>query len=244
MTGRFRWGHGISEPLADRQGLWAEVRHRVLELREGEARRAAIQPFVALTRQAGSGGAEIAGLLGEELRWKVLDRQALDAAAEEFSLDAKMLTLLDETNLSWFDESILNLLHSRLISQDTYVERLVKLVLVSLSDQPAIVVGRGSTAFLPRELGLRVRVVREEADRVARIMAQLGLDEAGARRWVAKTDQERRAFVRRHFNQDPDDPLGYDLTINTSRVGVQGAAKIIVEALHARGLLAGAAAMT
>jgi len=150
-----------------------------------------------------------------------------------------MLNLLDETRLSWFGESILSLLHSRLISQDAYVERLVKLVLVALSDCPAVVVGRGSTVFLPRDRGLKVRLVREEAERVALIMERLGLDETEARRWVNRTDQQRRAFVRRHFSQDPDDPLGYDLTINTGRVSLEGATKIIVQALQARGLLAG-----
>jgi cytidylate kinase len=239
-----RWSRGGSEHLAERQGMWAEVRRHVRELSDRELRRTMIQPFVALTRQAGSGGGEIAKCLGDELGWTVLDRQALDAIAEEFRLDPNMVTLLDETRLSWFGQSILNLVHSRLISQDTYVERLVKLVLVSLSDRPAIVVGRGATAFLPRERGLAVRLVREEADRVARIMGRLGLGESEARRWVNQTDQERRAFVRRHFNQDPDDPVGYDLTINTSRVGLQGATKIIVQALQARGLLAAVATPT
>ncbi len=244
MTGAFRWGHGITEPLADRQGLWAEVRRVVGKLGDREPRPTMIQPFVALSRQAGSGGGEIAQLLGKELGWAVLDRQALDAIAEEFRLDPNMLNLLDETRLSWFGESILSLLHSRLISQDTYVERLVKLVLVSLSDHPTIVVGRGSAAFLPRDRGLRVRLVCDEATRVARIMVRRGLDEPEARRWVTQIDQQRRAFVRRHFNQDPDDPLGYDLTINTGHVGVDGATKIIVQALEARGVLAGAATPT
>jgi cytidylate kinase len=244
MAGRFPWGHGISGHLAERQGLWAEVRRQALEVSDREPRQTVLQPFVALTRQAGSGGGEIAKLLGDELGWKVLDRQALDAIAEECRLDPHMLMLVDETSLSWFGESILSLVHSRLISQDTYVERLVKLVLVSLSERPAIVVGRGSTVFLPRDRGVTVRLVRDEADRVARIMARLGVGESEARSWVNHTDQERRAFVRHHFNHDPDDPVGYDLTINTSRVGLHGAAKIIVQALQARGLLAGAAATT
>jgi cytidylate kinase len=239
MVGRLRWGHSASEHLAERQGLWAEMRRQVRELSDREQRQTAIHPYVALARQAGSGGEEIADLIGDELGWRVLDRQALDAIAEEFRLDPKMLALLDETRLSWFGESILNLVHSRLISQDTYVERLVKLVLVSLSDSPAVVVGRGSTAFLPRDRGLAVRLVREEADRVALIMGRLALSESEARRWVNRTDQERRAFVRHHFNQDPDDPVEYDLVLNTSRVDLHGAARIIVQALRTRGLLAG-----
>ncbi len=242
MTGIFRWGRGITEPLADRQGLRAELHRLVDALSDRRSARPEIEPFVAITRQAGAGGWEIARSLGDELGWTVLDRRALDAIADEFRLDPDMLNLLDETALSWFGESILGLLHGWLMTQDVYVDRLVKLVLVSLSDRPAVVVGRGSTVFLPRDRGLRVRLVREEAERVARIAERLGLDEAGARRWVNQTDRERRAFVKHHFNQDPDDPLGYDLTINTGRVDREGATRIIVEALQARGLLVAVAA--
>lgn len=32
------------------------------------------------------------------------------------------------------------------------------------------------------------------------------------------------------------EPLGYDLTINASRAGIEGAARLVIEALTARGL--------
>jgi cytidylate kinase len=43
--------------------------------------------------------------------------------------------------------------------------------------------------------------------------------------------------VRRHFHVDPADPLQYDLTVNTSRIGVDGATEIVLATARARGLL-------
>ncbi len=236
MTGRFRWGRGVEEHPADRQGRWAEIRRQASELAEGEPGTAVIHPYVAISREAGAGGVEVARDVGGALGWHVLDREILDAIAEESRLDANMVALLDETSLSWFSESVLNLVHSRLIGQNTYVERLVKLLLVSLAREPAVVVGRGASAFLPRERGVSVRLVADPEYRIGLIERRRGVGEAEARRWIDETDSDRHAFVRRHFNQDPADPLSYDLTINTRRTGLEGAANLIVGAVRERGL--------
>jgi cytidylate kinase len=46
---------------------------------------------------------------------------------------------------------------------------------------------------------------------------------------VRKHDLARRRFVRRYFNADIEDPLGYDLTINTGQFGFAETARIIAE---------------
>ncbi len=53
-----------------------------------------------------------------------------------------------------------------------------------------------------------------------------------AERWVRKTDHERTDFVTAHFQKNPADPLGYDLILNSARYSVDGAAELIIEALH------------
>jgi cytidylate kinase len=235
-SNRFKWGRGAHERPADRQGRWAEVRRRVEELAEREPEGTPLHPFVAISREAGAGGKEVARLLGELLGWRVLDRQVLDTIAEELQVDSHMLALLDETDLSWFGESVLNLVHSRLVGQNTYADRLVRLILVELSHEPAIIVGRGAHIFLPKERGLAVRLVANERDRVAIIRNRFSWEEDAARRWIRETDRARQSFVRHHFHGDPDDLLGYDLVINTSRTGLEGGARLITAALATRGL--------
>ena len=48
---------------------------------------------------------------------------------------------------------------------------------------------------------------------------------------IHKSDDERRGFLRFAFHMDLNDPSLYDLVINTEKLGVEGAAKLIMEAL-------------
>ena len=232
---RFHWGAGAQ--IANRRARWAEIRREVQSAVQRGAEQPILQPYVAISRKAGAGGDELAARLGELLRWRVLAKEILDEVADELQLDPKVLSLLDETRLSWFGESVLSLVHARLVSQDVYVERIIKMVFVVLSHESAVIVGRGATGFLPPQRGLAVRLVADEADRIARIAALEKLDESAARHRVHDADRARLSFVRHHFHMDADEPLGYDLVVNTSRTGIEGAARIVVAALTARGLL-------
>jgi hypothetical protein len=243
-TGRFNLGYEVDQRSADRQGLWAALRDRAEEVVEREPSKRIIHPYVAMSRQAGAGGEEIAQRLSKRLGWRVLGRQVLDAIASEYKVDAKMLALLDETSLSWFGDSILSLMNPRLIGQDAYAARMAKVVLVTASHESTVVVGRGAYAFLPHERGVAVRLVATEADRVARIQRQQGLDESAARHWMHETDHQRDSFVKHEFGCDPSDPLAFDLVVNTSRSGVDGAADLVIAELRSRGLLSRAGSPT
>lgn len=234
-----RLAHGVLDHLADRNMRWGELRQRLSSLGTPQtgAEPSRLGPFVALSREAAAGGELLARQLGARLGWRVFDKELLDFLSDQCRLDRESLALLDETSVSWFDESVLNLMKPRLPSQDDYVRRLVKIVVLALLEGPAILVGRGMQAVLPPSRGLAVRIVADEGDRLARAREARGLDEKAARRWLQETDSARRDFVRRHFHCDPTDPLAYDLTINTSRLSMEGAVETVLAAARARGLL-------
>lgn len=237
MGSRNPWAREIQDHLADRHGHFREIRRRVEEMAAHEGTQVSeISPFVAISREYGAGGCELARRLGEGLGWRVLDREMLDFIAGQFRLDREMLTILDEDSLSWFGESLLSLIHPHLLSQDEYLARLIKVVVVSLAERPGVVVGRGANLFLPRSRGLSVRVVGDESDRIARLQEERQLDEKGARRALQETDAARRSFIKHHFHRDVTDPLAYDLVVNTSRLGIDGALRIVLAACQQRGL--------
>ncbi|HUK12550.1 MAG TPA: cytidylate kinase-like family protein [Thermoanaerobaculaceae bacterium] len=231
---------GVFDRLADRNMRWTELRRRLVSFAAPGRPAAAtvLHPYIALSRQAGAGGESLARRLGAALGWPVFDQELLDFLSEQCSLDRESLELLDETRVSWFDESVLSLVRAHFISQDEYVARLIKIVVLALMERSAVLVGRGAQAALPRERGLAVRAVADEPDRVQRIQELKRLGPRDARRWVAETDAARRDFVRRHFHVDLTDPLGYDITVNTSRLGLDGAAAVVLAAARARGLIA------
>src|SRR5436305_1922113 len=63
---------------------------------------------VALTRQAGSRGAEIARAAGAKLDWPVYDNELLEHIAREKGLHAWLLQKLDERYVGWLESTIAN----------------------------------------------------------------------------------------------------------------------------------------
>jgi cytidylate kinase len=57
--------------------------------------------------------------------------------------------------------------------------------------------------------------------------------EEAARR-VAETDHARTMFVRNNFHKDPNDPVAYDLVLNSAHFTPDECATMIIQALHMR----------
>ena len=193
--------------------------------------------YVTISREAESGGAEIARRLGERLGWSVLDRELVNELARRLELEARLLELMDETRVGWFSETLLNLFNSRLVLQDSYVSMLSRVIALAAFDGRVIIVGRGGNLVLPPNYGLRVRVVAPRALRLAALAEREGLDHKKAGALLDEIDASRADFVRRHFHVDADDPAAYDLVIDSARFGLGGSAELIYRALELRGLL-------
>src|SRR6516162_5248086 len=62
---------------------------------------------IALSRQAGSRGAEIARAAGARLGWPVYDHELLKIIAAEKGLHSRLVEQLDERGVSWLEGIIL-----------------------------------------------------------------------------------------------------------------------------------------
>jgi cytidylate kinase len=189
-------------------------------------------PYVCLSRQAGSGGGEVARHLGERLGWSVLDRQLVSDLAAHLKVEPRLLALMDESRSGWWRDTLLNLMNSRLILQDSYVELLSKVVLLAAAEGKVIIVGRGAHRILREGRGLRVRVVASLDDRIERVARRERVSASEATGLLAELDRARADFIHRHFHCDVADPQDYDLTLNTSNLGVAGVTELIAEAIH------------
>lgn len=91
-----------------------------------------------------------------------------------------------------------------------------------------IVVGRlGNVVLKDRPNVLRAFLTAPKAWRTAEIVEALGLTEAAAQAEVARVDLARRAYARETYDFDWGDPHYYDLVIDVSRFGVEGAIALI-----------------
>ena len=191
-----------------------------------------VQPFVTISREAGAGGGEIARNLGEALGWDVLDSEILDFMAERYQLPRDMLEVVDETKANWIQDIFGEWFDSQVVSHEKFLVYLERILWLAAMHGRVVIVGRGAQFVLPRDKGLRVRVVAPKPFRVRRVMENRELTEVAAERWTAEVDEGRHQWARRYFDRALDDPHLYDLVLNIHRVGLQAAPQIIANTCH------------
>lgn len=189
---------------------------------------------IAISREAGAGGANLARALGERLNWPVYDRELLRRIEEKLGLGINVLEDIDEKHHSWLYDVLEGFRAAPTVTSFTYVRRLVELIVSLAARGNCVVVGRGATALLPPATTLRVRLVGDRESRIANIRQQFGYTRDEAAGWVDQVDRERIAFVKDHFHKDPTDPHVFDMVLNTSRFTIEECVEIIIDALHVK----------
>jgi cytidylate kinase len=97
-----------------------------------------------------------------------------------------------------------------------------------------ILIGRGAGCILPPESTLNVRVVAPLADRIAYMSQWLRLTMEESAEQVQLRDARRAEFISTHFHLQPSDLYQYDLLLNSSRLGEELCAELIVQAAVAK----------
>lgn len=187
--------------------------------------------YIAISRQAGSRGTEIAFLVGQQLGWDVLDKEVLDFISQRYKLPRDMLEIVDETRANWFHDVLGTFFDSRLVSQDSYVKHLERVLYLAALHGNVVFVGRGAQCVLPRNNGVAVRIIAPKKLRVEHLMQRRNLELKEAAKLADELDKSRAEFCQRHFHHNVDDPLEYDLIINTARLPTEAAAELIVDTL-------------
>ncbi len=210
--------------------LSPDLKDHMEHAKASRKKKAATGPYIAISREAGSGGTEVAMEVARRLGFDVLDKELLDFMANRYKLPRDMLDVVDETRANWFHDVLGVFFDARLVSQDAYVAHLHRLVYLAALHGNVVFVGRAAQFILPRASGLAVRIIAPKPQRVEYVLQRRNLKPAAATRLVDDLDGARAEFCRRHFHRDVRDPLEYDLVINTGRVSVAAAAELIVEA--------------
>lgn len=200
---------------------------------EPTAETARTGPYVAVSREAGAGGGEIARRVGQLLQWDVLDKELLDFTARRYQAPRDLLEFVDETRARWIHDLFHSFFQAGAVSQDCFIAHLRRVVLLAALHGNVVFIGRGAHCILPRESGLAVRVIAPREVRILRTMARRQLTRREATRYVEHTDTGRHELCKYYFQRDPCEAHQYDLTINTGRIDVETAAREIVTAWEA-----------
>ena len=106
-------------------------------------------------------------------------------------------------------------------------------VIRDLAQSSSIVIrGRGSQFILKDYPGtLRVLIVAPLQMRVKRVAESSKSDERNAKKEIENYDSSRREFIKKYFHAALENPLDFDLVINTELIAYENAAVIIANAL-------------
>lgn len=226
------------EPMSERM-LPRDVAERMIRLRiEGrleeefaEKRRAV--PVLTISRQLGSGGSVLARMVGKALDWSVWDAGIVDRIAQDAGLRRELVKDLDERIKGDLHSAMAEMFGRAILDSLTYKRRLVETILSIAEGGRCVFVGRGANFVLPQ--AFHVRVCAPEDVRVRNMVRFEGMNEEQARVRVRAVERERARFVRKHFGcENMNDPLLYDLVINTGRCSLDAAARVVVMCLRER----------
>ena len=118
------------------------------------------------------------------------------------------------------------------LNDTRYLQALKSVVRELARSQSLVIHGRGGQFILGDDpQAFHVQVVAPLEVRLKRVMQNLKLDQEKARQEIARFDNSSRQFVKKYFQAELEDPVYYDLVINTKTLSFQAAASMVVDAL-------------
>ena len=180
--------------------------------------------IITISHAAYSGGATIANLVATRLNYRSVDREVLIEASDRYGIpEAKYAEVL-EAEGHWWERWHESLRLYRITLQAAMCEMAQGGTLVYY--------GRAGQQLLPNiRHVLKVLVVAPIDFRISQVRAQKAMDVESARQFLRELDRVRSRRFRALFNDDWQDPVGYDLVLNSSRWTADGAASLIAEAV-------------
>lgn len=213
--------------IAEKIREWEAKRKKTREQEDFD--KIEVHPFLTISRDFGCGEEEIIPQLEKTLNWKVYGKNLLDFIANRDYLSRSFIETLDEHRQNLVDNWINFLIRSGSIMQDDYVVKISRLIKVIVSQESAIILGRGGNYILEdKKEGLRVRLTAPLETRVKNIAKIRNLPEKEAEKLVRDTDLERASFIKKYFDKEINHCEHFDLMFNTQNLSRDAICKIII----------------
>jgi CMP/dCMP kinase len=207
---------------------------------------------ITISREAGSGGEQIARRVCELLGYRYFDQNMMAQVAKEQGLSDTEVIDFSEDNYRArsFIDGLLRRSSpvttmttvavttrgeeekvTQVVDEETAAAFVAATIRALWKRGQVVVVGRGGQSILAGTPGvLHVRIVAPLEDRLERLMREEGLVRNAAQSLVQQRDRATADYLRRFRDVDWTDPTLYHLTVNSSLVGDEEAAALIADA--------------
>lgn len=195
---------------------------------------------IAVSRESGARGGTIGRRVGRKLGWQVYDQEVLEYMAHEGTARQGLLNAQGEAAGRWAEEQLQRFPREEDAPGGPGLLPLARVILALAAQGQVVFIGRGAGCLLPAASTLKVRILAPLNDRIAYLSEWLRLTREEAAERVRLRDRRRLEFLQAHFHHDPNDVYQYDLALNSSLLGEEVCAELIVQAARAKqGLLCG-----
>jgi cytidylate kinase len=199
--------------------------------------------IIAINREFGSGGREIACKLGELLGLKVYDRAIFDRLTTEFNLSVKEIERIKAKKISWWKDfcrfyqqygtggmtsgSILE--DREITSRQIYLAE--SKIMQELAEQEScIFVGRsGFHVFKNNPNAIKIFLIANDDARLKRIMQKYNLDEKEAKKCIEEVDKSRETYTQTFAGVSRYDARNYDFVLNVSNIPPDHVAQFLAD---------------
>jgi cytidylate kinase len=181
-------------------------------------------PLIAMNREIGSLGRDVAAGLEQALGMKVRHHEIIDHLANRARIRKSHVISFLEGKQGILERLTTDQVRLRVLTCD-------EIMSMAESEDALILRGWGATSLL-KEIPhcVRVCISASRRTRVKRMMERLdSSDHERVQRIVDQNDESARAVMRRNFHIDPNDINEYDVGFNTDRISVAQCVDDVVE---------------
>ncbi len=192
------------------------------------------QFIISIGREFGSAGHELAQKLAEHYNIPLLDHNLLDEVALDKNLDVEKLKGLDEKKKTVGLYRTVKGLSSSPEDNVAYLQ-FDYLRKKAKNGESFVVVGRCSEDVLKDFDGLiSIFVLGDMPLKIERIKKLYGLSEFHARKRIKEEDTKRKRYHNSFCEGSWGDSRNYDLSINSSKTGIDNALKLLIDYIDMR----------
>lgn len=193
--------------------------------------------IITIGRQFGSGGREIGETLAKELGIPFYDRDLLTRAAKESGFCEEMIKVHDERPTNSFLYNLVMDTYSfgynsaamvdMPMSQKVFLAQFDAIRKIA-DEGPCVIVGRcADYALAEYDNCLNIFIHGNEKCKIERIMKKYELPLQKAKDMIVKKDKQRQSYYNYYSSKKWGRADSYDLSINSSVLGVDGSVKLI-----------------
>lgn len=203
--------------------------------------------IITIGRQYGSAGYEIGKKLANDLGVKLYDKEMLKRAAKETGLCEELFETHDEKPTNSFLYSLVMDTYSLGFSSGTYADMPInhKVFLAQFDtikkiaeEESCVMVGRcADYALEDYENVINIFIYADLEQRIRRVAREFDISDTKAKDIIVKTDKKRASYYNYYTNKDWGDAKGYDLCINSAKLGIDGTVEMIKQYIETRNLI-------